>query len=457
MSQIYKTAIIALVLMSLIETLIVDLTQVISIAAVIIVLFGIPFIGRSFKKITIVFFLAGLTILILYKLPLDTWMRALNSMTGLISILTVMQLFTIPIEVGKYNLAVGHLLKRICKGEGSLFLFITLVTNMFSSILLMGSVPIMFSLVEDSVKKRVVNYKRFIATSISRGFSLSTLWAPGAATIFLVGQVTGVGWSKIFFPGLFLALIGITVSSLLEFKRYGRSANSQDSEIDTLTAEEKRIAGHKVWHIVGAIIAVILLTMLFIRLNIGTSSSSAVVLSGILVFLVWVFLLRKESQLKTGLKNYWSKGILKAADLAPFFVAIGVFSGAFQNSSLAILLEQSLQGFAQSLGLFAVILIPISIMVLALVGLHPFISVVLLGQILMTLQLPLPVITLALCLNLGGSIAYMVSPFAGIIMTMAKFTDSAAVDIAIRWNWLFCTIYFILSISIAYFLGMIGL
>jgi len=118
-------------------------------------------------------------------------------------------------------------------------------------------------------------------------------------------------------------------------------------------------------------------------------------------------------------------------------------------------LEQSLQGFAHGLGLFAIVLIPLAIMVLALVGLHPFISVVLLGQILMTLNLPLPAITLALCLNLGGSIAYMLSPFAGIIMTMAKFTDSTAVDIAIRWNWLFCTIYFTLGISLAYFLGMI--
>ncbi|NLO97271.1 MAG: hypothetical protein GX091_04275 [Peptococcaceae bacterium] len=455
MSQIYKTAILALVLMNLIETLTgADLTPAIFIIAVIIVLFGIPFIGRSFKIITIIFFLAGLAILIWCKLPLDAWMTAFNSMTGLICILTVMQLFTIPIEVGKYNLAVGHLLKRICRGEGRLYLFITLITNIFSCILSMGSVPIVFSLIEDTAKKRITNYKRFIATSISRGFSLSTLWAPGAATIFLVGQVTGVVWSRIFFPGLFLALIGITISSLLELKRYKGSPLNQGLETEILTCEEKRKAGQKVWHIAWAIVLVILLTMIFIRLKIG-ASSSAVVLSGILVFLVWTFLLGKNFNIKGGISNYWHKGVLKAADLAPFFVAIGVFSGAFQKSYLAVLLEQSLQGVAHGLGLFAVILIPLSIMVLALVGLHPFISVVLLGQILMTLQLPLPAITLALCLNLGSSIAYMVSPFAGIIMTMAKFTDSTAVDVAIRWNWLFSTIYFVIGISLAYFLGMI--
>jgi len=460
MNQIYKIAIVVLVLFNLTETLFkVDLTKGIFLAAVIIVLFGIPFIGQSFRKITVVFLLAGLTVLIWARLPLATWMTAFNSMTGLIAILTVMQLFTVPIEAGKYNLAVGQLLKRVCKGEGSLYLFISLITNIFSSILSMGSVPIVHSLTEDTVKKRINDYKRFLATSISRGFALSTLWAPGAATIFLVGQVTGVGWPRIFFPGLFLALLGITVSSLLEFGRYKRSANRQDSVIENLVNDtEKREEsknGLKIWHIAGAIVSVVLLTLLFIRLNIGASSSSSVVLSGFLVSLTWILLLRKEPQLESGLKNYWNKGVLKAAELAPFFIAIGVFSGAFQKSSLAVLLEQSLQGFAHGLGLFAIVLIPLAIMVLALVGLHPFISVVLLGQILMTLNLPLPAITLALCLNLGGSIAYMLSPFAGIIMTMAKFTDSTAVDIAIRWNWLFCTIYFTLGISLAYFLGMI--
>jgi hypothetical protein len=115
--------------------------------------------------------------------------------------------------------------------------------------------------------------------------------------------------------------------------------------------------------------------------------------------------------------------------------------------------ELALQGHAGDLGIFAVILVPLTVIVLALIGLHPLISIAIFGQILMALHLPLPVLAIALCLNIGGSIAYMVSPFAGIILTISKFIDAKATDIAIRWNWLFCLIYFVYGITAAYIIG----
>lgn len=49
---------------------------------------------------------------------------------------------------------------------------------------------------------------------------------------------------------------------------------------------------------------------------------------------------------------------------------------------------------------------------------------------------------MALCLAVGGSISYMVSPFAGVIMTIAKFVNAKAQDVAIRWNWILSIVYF---------------
>ncbi len=457
MRQIYKIAIVVLALMLLIEILTkVDLTIAIFITAVIIGFFGIPLISKSFRIVSIIFLIIGLVLLVWYHQPFTIWMASFNYMTNLISILTVMQLFTIPIEAGKYNLAIRHQLKRFCSKEGSLFFFTMFITNIFSSFLMMGVVPVVVSLMEDTIKNQVPHYKRFIARAVSRGFALGILWAPGAATIFLVGQVTGAGWSKVFFPGLFLSFAGMVVSYLLELKKNHVSVmpGNPDAEMGDLSDCEEKENRRKIWHIAGAVISLVALTMLFIRLKIGSSSTS-VILSGVIVFLAWILLIRKELQLKTSIKNYWDNAILKAADLAPFFVAIGVFSGGFAHSGLNRFLELSLQGFAGSLGLFAIILVPLTIILLALLGLHPLVSITLLGQILMTLHLPLPLVTIALCLNLGASLAYMVSPFAGIIMTISKFIDAKATDVAIRWNGLFCIIYFVLGISAAYCLGRI--
>jgi hypothetical protein len=458
--QIYKAAIVTLAFMQLIEIITkVDLTAAIFIAAVIIGFLGVTFLGKGFKVVTIVFFVIGLILLIWYRQPLTIWMSSFNYMTNLISILVVMQLFTIPIGAGKYDLAIRHLLKRICDKESKLYIFTMLITHVFSSFLSMGTVPIVITLMEDTIKNRVSDYKRFMATSVSRAFTLGTLWAPGAATIFLVGQVTGVGWSKIFFPSLFLALVGLTVSYALELKQHHVSTAAVSVDMDLKaddTAEQKEEkCQHKVLHIAIAVISLIALTMLFIQLKIG-SSASAVILSGVLISVLWTLLFRKDSQLiKTGIKNYWDSAMLKSADLAPFFVAIGVFSGSFEHSGIDQFLEQSMQKYADSLGIIAIILVPLIIVALALIGLHPLVSIAVFGQMLMTLRLPLPALTIALCLNLGGSIAYMVSPFAGIIMTLAKFIEVKPTDVAVRWNWQFCLIYFVLGISTAYCIGKI--
>lgn len=57
-------------------------------------------------------------------------------------------------------------------------------------------------------------------------------------------------------------------------------------------------------------------------------------------------------------------------------------------------------------------------------------SVPMVEQVLTSLQLPVAPVTTALCLALGGSISYMASPFAGVILTLAKYVNCATQDIA---------------------------
>ena len=49
--------------------------------------------------------------------PLATWIGAILSMQNVISIVVVLQLFSILIDVGKYYTEVGHWLEKSIKGE----------------------------------------------------------------------------------------------------------------------------------------------------------------------------------------------------------------------------------------------------------------------------------------------------------------------------------------------------
>lgn len=459
MKQMYRISILVLAGLQLIRTVVkADLTVAVFIAAVIVLLSGLTSMGKGFKKITIVFLVLGVSVLIAFHQPLEIWESATNSMTNVIAIMVVMQMFTIPIEVGSYNRTIKYWLNKSFKKESGLFLFTTLVTHVFTSFLMLGTIPIMISLMEDTLKTQVTHYERFISSATSRGYALASLWAPGAVNLFLVVQATGISWSKVFVPGLVLGLMGIYLSYLLETRM---SLSNQPIKVrpknslgDKLLPNQEKQVRNKAWHILIVVISLSILTMFLAQMKLGASSST-VILAGAFVVLVWTLQFRREPELMPILKNYWNNGVLKAADIAPFFIAVGLFTQALQQSGITRVIEAALQGYANNLGSLAIVLVPLIMIILAILGIHPFVSIVMFGQILMSLHLSVSSLTLALCLALGGSISYMVSPFAGIIMTIAQFINAKAEDIALRWNWVFCTAYFAVGILFNYYWGKI--
>jgi hypothetical protein len=48
---------------------------------------------------------------------------------------------------------------------------------------------------------------------------VGTLWAPGAATIFLISTVTQVSWTRLFLPCLILGLLGLVLAYLMEHRQ----------------------------------------------------------------------------------------------------------------------------------------------------------------------------------------------------------------------------------------------
>lgn len=453
MQQFYKISIALLVILHILSIISkMNLSVGVFLAGVVISILGLRVMSRAFQRVTMLFLILGMGGLCVYHQPINVWMESFNTMANFISILVVMQLFTIPISAGRYDQVLCYWLKKFCKSSGMLFLFTMMVTHILSSFLSMGTVPVVINLFSDTIKKQIRNYKRFIATAVSRSFTLGTLWAPGAATIFLVGKVTNVSWPRIFAPSLLIGLGGIVTAYILELGE-GHISNKVDARLkQPEEARENKKIQNRVWHILLAIISLILLTMLFIYLQVA-ASSEGIILSGLIVAVVWTLFLCKGTDISLFVKKYWQTDLLKAADMAPFFVAIGVFSGAFTHSDLEELIEVSLQGYAENLGIMMLFLIPLGMVVLSLIGLHPLISIVILGQLLMALHLTLSPLVLALCLNVGSSIAYMISPFAGIIVTIAALINANTLEVAIKWNWRFCATYFIIGIVLAYFLG----
>ncbi|EQC59759.1 hypothetical protein N219_00240 [Limosilactobacillus fermentum MTCC 8711] len=71
---------------------------------------------------------------------------------------------------------------------------------------------------------------------------------------------------------------------------------------------------------------------------------TAVTVAGLMVVVIWLVALKKRpaypQALQEGWQSYIRQGMLSGAKLAPFFIAIGYFSNAFDGSPVALALSK---------------------------------------------------------------------------------------------------------------------
>ncbi|QEM67511.1 hypothetical protein FO488_04695 [Geobacter sp. FeAm09] len=204
---------------------------------------------------------------------------------------------------------------------------------------------------------------------------------------------------------------------------------------------------------IGVVVGLLLFIMFLEWRNFGTSAANRITVAGAVVVLLWMAAYARQPVFRGTLAGYWEKDLLKIVDLAPLFISMGIFSTAIQQSGVLALIQPHLQAVVDALGPFAIVALPILMVACALVGIHPFISIVVFGQIISALHMPVPPISLALCLALGGTVSYIVSPFAGMILTLARFLNCRTVDVSLRWNWVFCAALFVEGTLFAYLWG----
>ena len=423
-------------------------------AAFIVLLSGVFLMGKGFRAATILFLAAGIAALALTRQPFAAWLRSLNSMTNTVAIMVVMQVFSIPVSMARCDVAIREWAEKKFPSDRSLFVFSTLITHVLTSFLMMGAIPVSLALVGSTVESRVEKPRQFLAQSLSRGYVLAALWAPGAINLYLVVQATGVSWSSILIPGFILAALGLGLSYAMECGPGGLLSKRPSAARlgGNSPAGEKSSGAAGMIQVLAAALSIVVIVILLEKLRIG-AGYTRIMLAGLVVATVWTLALRNAKTFAAAAGDYWTEGILKVRDLGPFFVAMGIFSGALESSGLLALAGPYIQSAAAWLGLASIAILPLIIILLSLVGLHPFITLVLFGKILSGAGMPVSNLAIAISLASGGAAAYMISPFAGIIISLSRFTGARASEIAVKWNWKFSAAFYVLGIGFALFWG----
>ncbi len=451
-------------------------------ASVAVLIPGLSLVSAGFKKATIIFLIAGAVILLVTGQPFYEWVIAINSMTNTVAIMVAMQLIAIPISIGRYDEHISNWANQHARGNTALFSFSTLVTHLFASFLNMGAIPLSINLMGKTIRSRLPEESadRFLSVTVSRGYVLAALWAPPAINLYLVGQATGISWSQLLVPGILLAMIGFGLSYWTELRNGVIAENSEKAEganvppiahaqndfcnndnhsevfhASKISRAAERTENAAMLHVAIAALSIVGIVFFLEKAGIG-AGYTRIMLAGVIVSAIWSLALHDSCRFRAAVHEYWDDGLLKVRDMGPFFVAMGIFSRSLQSSGTLDAIAPFIQHSAEQLGLFAVMLLPLVMIGLSVIGFHPFITIVLFGTILAATPIKLPMLSIALSLAVGGAASYMISPFAGIIMSISRYTGAKASQISIKWNGIYSIAFFIVGVLFAIGWGLIA-
>lgn len=423
----------------------------------VILLTNLPSLGSSYKKPVCVFLALSLIIAVKYSVPAASLITGVNSMTGIIAMVAVLQLFTVPIKLGQYDKALQQFLQATYRKESSVYIFLSLISHILGSFMLTGTVPMMFAIFSDPLKNMVHEPKHFTVTAICRGYSLVTLWAPGAINVILALQATGANWLQVAMPAIILTLAGLVTAIFLEvkFRLKDRPLKTTNDRIYELNKDVSKANKQKIITLVLIAFILIILILLLEQAAI-VSGTMGVLVAGIIVLICWLPLYLNNPGFLRSLQDYWNQSVAVVPDIASLFLSMGVFTEVIQSTALIDYVKVFLTGSIGFLGSYSFLIIPPMLILFSLVGIHPFISILLLGKMLTAaIQIPQYEVFIALSLLIGAVVSYVVSPFAGNVLTLSKMADCSPKEVAFEWNGLFAVVFLLEGLVLLIFLQII--
>lgn len=255
---------------------------------------------------------------------------------------------------------------------------------------------------------------RIISKSTLRAYALALVWMPMEIMVVTAIGLTGESYFSLL-PYLLLLSVTMTIIELIRPRVLkGTSLN----HINTYTSEHGRSKGSLITAVV-----VFLLLVTLIGEWLQLSFLLTVILLIPLFSFTWTLLFGQVKPFiengKKALKQQLSMGIHPFLVL---FMSLGWFTGILNQTELLTIVQEPLRAFEEH-PFVLLLLIPLSFYSLALIGIHPIASMVLVHEIVAPILQPDMPIELTIMYIVSALATFTMSPY-GIVVTMtARHTN----------------------------------
>lgn len=361
------------------------------------------------------------------------WSAAIIENGGIAVLLMAVPLLRIVLYYAPYEGAIQSVVGSSIETGYRFYLLTIALTAFLGSVMSVAALPFVYQLLFPIAKK----YPRGILTrALARGFAINLFWAPNLVAVAVALRYVPISWQELATAGIgfsFLSLVLAMIVGKYELKQGQLPDRPEEEPIvkaPVVTAENRRHLERLSVQVVCILLAVAAVTY-FLQTTIYVT----VTIVALIVPFVMALALGTVPIWWQQLCHYRMKVLPGMTGELIIFLTIGFFGYALAHSPLISLLRTELAFFITFPPAVLSLLIIFAIGGLALIGIHPMITISTVALVLANAEAGLSQPQLAVTF-ISGYIMYLIlSPFASVVMIISGLTGQSVYQSGWKQNW----------------------
>jgi hypothetical protein len=308
--------------------------------------------------------------------------------------------------------------------------------------------------------------KKLFYEAATRSFTSNMFWSPNNVPVALVLQTLSLQWVAIAPYGLLIALMANTLSIFMvkitykswntEFNdniKENEFDNNSDIARDTLPIDDQpQVSELKDTFRILCIIFLLIFSVVCLSATIKKSILVIVPLLSILFPTIMAIVFQKTNIFKIKFKEFLDNSLPSLNDEFVLFTSISFFGYALGISDIIGIIPLVINqfGFNNATALLSFIIIFITL--LAILGLHPVITITAIAAAYSKGGMPVTNIQMAIALMAGYTFHTVLSPFSGLTLVTTSLSKKSPFSVSLKLNYLYVFILSILIITILSFM-----
>lgn len=324
----------------------------------------------------------------------------------------------------------------VSQPPGRRFLAVELGSHLFGAVLNLAGLQFVATVIE---RNRDPALRRRLAAAVLRGYSAASCWSPLFVSLAVVLTVVpGLGWLDVAPLGLCAAAVLLAtgwLSDRLTRERPAPATVPRSAAPHSAVEAPPGIGG--AWlRVAGLFLSLFVPTILLVEF-VPLATPIAIGVVGPLHAILWLSAIRRGGRPGAGALPAVGRSLL--AEVRGHFPALRgevlLFTGAsLFGSGLAVVIAGSGATLPLPTGDAAIPAIIVMVVACGMLGLHPVVPMIVIGEAFPPARLGLPADVMAVCLMASWGLATLASPFSALALYIGRMLGVSVWTVAWRWN-----------------------